>query len=91
MLDLPLGSGALVVAAAVMENVIAESSSIAPLELALGDERASLHLYGKAPRPARKVGHLTMCGDDVAELRRRTARLAAKIVADVSEEEQGRR
>ncbi len=32
---------------------------------------AHLHEYGKAPRPGRKVGHVTVRGKDEAELRRR--------------------
>jgi 5-(carboxyamino)imidazole ribonucleotide synthase len=32
-----------------------------------------VHLYGKAERPARKVGHVTALGDDPAEVRRRAA------------------
>ncbi len=32
-----------------------------------------VHLYGKAERPARKVGHVTALGTDAAEVRRRAA------------------
>jgi 5-(carboxyamino)imidazole ribonucleotide synthase len=32
-----------------------------------------MHLYGKAERPARKVGHVTVLGDDMADVRRRAA------------------
>ncbi len=37
---------------------------------------AKVHLYGKAFRPGRKLGHVTMLGDDLPALRRR-AQLAA--------------
>ena len=30
----------------------------------LAVEGAHVHLYGKAPRPGRKLGHVTVCGDD---------------------------
>jgi 5-(carboxyamino)imidazole ribonucleotide synthase len=30
-----------------------------------------LHLYGKSPRPGRKVGHITVCADSVQTLRER--------------------
>ena len=30
-----------------------------------------MHLYGKAPRPGRKLGHVTVCGDDAASVRAR--------------------
>jgi 5-(carboxyamino)imidazole ribonucleotide synthase len=35
-----------------------------------------VHLYGKAFRPGRKLGHVNVCGDDAAALQHR-ARLAA--------------
>ncbi|MGZ4795083.1 MAG: 5-(carboxyamino)imidazole ribonucleotide synthase [Acidimicrobiia bacterium] len=44
---------------------------------------ASLHRYGKAPRPGRKVGHVTVVADDPAELESRLARLASVLPADV--------
>jgi 5-(carboxyamino)imidazole ribonucleotide synthase len=35
----------------------------------VADPDARLHLYGKAvPRPGRKMGHLTVLGDDVDEV-----------------------
>ena len=34
----------------------------------LGLEGAHLHLYGKGPRPGRKLGHVTLVADDHAEL-----------------------
>ena len=40
---------------------------------------AHLHLYGKEPRPERKLGHVTLCADDPATLAARLARLAAVI------------
>ena len=39
-----------------------------------------VHLYGKAERPARKVGHVTALGDDMAEVRRRAALAARWLV-----------
>lgn len=41
---------------------------------------AHIHLYGKTPRPGRKVGHVTVVGTDV-EVSRRRARLAADLLA----------
>ncbi len=40
---------------------------------------AHLHLYGKEPRPGRKLGHVTLCAPDPATLVPRLARLAALI------------
>jgi 5-(carboxyamino)imidazole ribonucleotide synthase len=47
---------------------------------------AHLHLYGKAPRPGRKVGHVTVRCDDPTALAERLAGLERVIrgaVADV--------
>jgi 5-(carboxyamino)imidazole ribonucleotide synthase len=41
----------------------------------LAVEGTHLHRYGKAPRPGRKVGHVTVTADDPAELETRLARL----------------
>ena len=41
---------------------------------------ARVHLYGKAERPGRKIGHVNLTGTDMADLRRR-ARLAADHLA----------
>jgi hypothetical protein len=40
-----------------------------------------VHLYGKAFRPGRKLGHVNVIGSDLGELRRR-ARLAAGWLGD---------
>jgi 5-(carboxyamino)imidazole ribonucleotide synthase len=42
---------------------------------------AHLHLYGKAPRPGRKTGHVTVRGDDPLVLRERVATLERLIEA----------
>ncbi len=70
VLDLPLGDPTLRGPAA-MVNLIGSSDPVDPLSqlpaaLAL-DPAARIHLYGKEPRPDRKIGHVTVCDDDVAE------------------------
>ena len=35
-----------------------------------------LHLYGKQVRPGRKIGHVTVLGDDMTEVRARAVRAA---------------
>ncbi|WP_344929952.1 5-(carboxyamino)imidazole ribonucleotide synthase [Saccharopolyspora gregorii] len=86
VLDYPLGSTELTAPAVVMANVLG-----APTEPAMGvDERthhlfarfphAKVHLYGKAERPGRKVGHVTVLGDDMAATRRE-AELAAHFLS----------
>lgn len=56
-----------------MVNIIGELPDSAAL---LAIPGAHLHLYGKTPRPGRKIGHLTLCGDelDVLEARFQSAR-----------------
>ncbi|MDL5160262.1 5-(carboxyamino)imidazole ribonucleotide synthase [Actinomycetospora termitidis] len=82
VLDYPLGSTAVLRPACVMANVLGGD----PTPTTGPDERlhhtlarfpeARVHLYGKGERPGRKLGHVTITGDDLAEVRRR-ARLAA--------------
>lgn len=51
-----------------MLNIIGESPNPATLLTIPG---AHVHLYGKSPRPGRKLGHLTLCGDDPESLEAR--------------------
>ncbi len=55
--DLPLGSTALTGLSVAMENLVGEEAERWPTILAERD--AHLHLYGKHPRPGRKMGHVT--------------------------------
>ncbi len=64
---LPLGSTA-AVGYSVMVNLI---GSLPETEQILAIEGAHLHLYGKAPRPGRKLGHVTVRAGDRAILERR--------------------
>ncbi len=71
-LDLPLGSTALVAPAAVTVNVVGPADGSDPrarLRDALAVEGAHVHLYGKAARPGRKLGHVTALGPDAASAR----------------------
>jgi 5-(carboxyamino)imidazole ribonucleotide synthase len=43
---------------------------------------AHLHLYGKAPRHGRKLGHVTLRGGDPADVAAAGDRLAARLPAD---------
>ena len=83
VLDYPLGATAMTAPAVVMANVLG-----AEVEPAMGiDERChhlfarfpdvKIHLYGKAARPARKIGHVTALGDDPVVVRERAALAAA--------------
>jgi 5-(carboxyamino)imidazole ribonucleotide synthase len=68
---LPLGSTQATSRAAVMVNLIAVDGQTDPrsrrgraFEV---DPRVRLHLYGKHPRPQRKVGHVTVLAEDLTE------------------------
>ena len=55
-----------------MLNLIGELPDTKEL-LAVSD--AHLHLYGKAPRPGRKVGHVTLRADSIEQLEQRLRQL----------------
>ena len=75
VLDYPLGSTATLRPACVMANVLGGD----PAPATGPDERlhhtlarfpeARVHLYGKSVRPGRKLGHVTVCGDNLAAAR----------------------
>ncbi|RJQ68020.1 5-(carboxyamino)imidazole ribonucleotide synthase [Pseudonocardiaceae bacterium YIM PH 21723] len=86
VLDYPLGDTELAAPAVVMANVLG-----APTAPVMGvDERlhhlfarfrdAKVHLYGKQERPGRKIGHVTLLGEDMTEVRGR-AKLAAHFLS----------
>ncbi len=68
---LPLGSSRATGTATAMVNLIAVDDHTDPRnsrDRGLGvDPRVRVHLYGKAPRPQRKVGHVTVTADNLTE------------------------
>ena len=81
VLDLPLGSTAPQHPQVASVNVFGGPSATDPADLlarGLAVEGAHVHLYGKGARPGRKLGHVTVCGDDDDDVRARawTAALA---------------
>jgi len=72
VLDLPLGASGMTADAAAMVNVLggpADGDLAARYPGALADfPEAKFHFYGKAPRPGRKVGHVTVTGRDVDDV-----------------------
>ncbi|MGY5765907.1 5-(carboxyamino)imidazole ribonucleotide synthase [Brachybacterium sp. DNPG3] len=81
--DLPLGSTEPRAEAAVMVNLLGGAAEdLAPgMEAALAaDPELKVHLYGKSVRPGRKIGHVTLLGDDAADLLRRAHRAERMIV-----------
>ncbi|OLF04673.1 5-(carboxyamino)imidazole ribonucleotide synthase [Actinophytocola xinjiangensis] len=82
VLDYPLGATDLRAPAVVMANVLGAArppsmSTDERLHHLLARYRdAHVHYYGKQERPGRKIGHVTLLGEDLADVRER-ARLAA--------------
>jgi 5-(carboxyamino)imidazole ribonucleotide synthase len=82
VLDLPLGSTTPQHHQVASVNVFGGPEGADPallLSRGLAAEGAHVHLYGKDPRPGRKLGHVTVCGDD-AELVRARAWSAARAL-----------
>jgi 5-(carboxyamino)imidazole ribonucleotide synthase len=83
VLDWPLGPTEPTAAVAVMANVVggpdADPRDRQAVALAQVPE-AHVHLYGKTARPARKIGHVTVLGDELTATRTR-ANLAADLLA----------
>jgi 5-(carboxyamino)imidazole ribonucleotide synthase len=74
VLDLPLGSTALAHAQVASVNIFGgpgDENPLAVLPCGLAVEGAHVHLYGKEARPGRKLGHVTVCGDDAEDVRQR--------------------
>jgi 5-(carboxyamino)imidazole ribonucleotide synthase len=81
VLDYPMGDTSLTAPAVVMANVLGgEPGGISIDErlhhLFASDPGARVHLYGKQVRPGRKIGHVTVLGDDMTAVRARAARAA---------------
>jgi 5-(carboxyamino)imidazole ribonucleotide synthase len=75
--DLPLGSTNLLGACA-MVNVV---GNLPDVESLLKIDGAHLHVYDKAPRPKRKIGHVTLVEEDMKTLMRKLD--SVKEIVDV--------
>jgi 5-(carboxyamino)imidazole ribonucleotide synthase len=72
VLDLPLGSAAAQHPQVASVNIFGGESGEDPARLlakGLSVEGAHIHLYGKGARAGRKLGHVTVCGDDAEVVR----------------------
>ncbi|MER7442164.1 5-(carboxyamino)imidazole ribonucleotide synthase [Micromonospora avicenniae] len=81
VLDYPMGDTSLAAPVVVMANVLGgEPGGISIDErlhhLFAAEPGAKVHLYGKQVRPGRKIGHVTVLGDDLADVRARAVRAA---------------
>lgn len=82
VLDLPLGTTDARAPWTVMANVLGgscEDLHAVLVPLLAGDPALRVHLYGKQVRLGRKIGHVTVCGDDLDDLRRRARRAADQL------------
>jgi 5-(carboxyamino)imidazole ribonucleotide synthase len=71
VLDLPLGDPSPRQRFAVMANVLGgDDPQLYPAyrHVMARDPGLRVHLYGKAVRAGRKIGHVTVCGEDLADL-----------------------
>jgi 5-(carboxyamino)imidazole ribonucleotide synthase len=79
VLDLPLGAPRMLAPYVVMANVLGGTDPDVYdryIHVMAADPGVKVHMYGKAGRPGRKIGHVTVLGDDLAELRQRARRAA---------------
>ncbi|MDG6105481.1 5-(carboxyamino)imidazole ribonucleotide synthase [Dactylosporangium aurantiacum] len=86
VLDYPMGDTRLTAPAVVMANVLGGAPGGMSIDerlhhLFAEEPGAKVHLYGKQVRPGRKIGHVTVLGDDLEDCRRRAAR-AARILEE---------
>jgi 5-(carboxyamino)imidazole ribonucleotide synthase len=82
VLGWPLGRADLVAPAVATVNVVGPADGSDPASrtpLALAVPGAHVHLYGKAPRAGRKLGHVTVAGPELGRARE-AARLAAALL-----------
>ncbi|WP_089156680.1 5-(carboxyamino)imidazole ribonucleotide synthase [Micromonospora sp. NBS 11-29] len=81
VLDYPMGDTSLTAPVVVMANVLGGESGGMSIDerlhhLFAAEPGAKVHLYGKQVRPGRKIGHVTVLGSDLADVRARAARAA---------------
>ena len=88
VLDLPLGSPSARAPYSVMVNVLGgDLPDLYPafLHCMARDPALRIHVYGKDVKPGRKVGHVTVCGDDLEDLLERGRHAAAYLRGDIDE------
>jgi 5-(carboxyamino)imidazole ribonucleotide synthase len=90
VLDLPLGAPAAREPWTVMVNILGSEHTSRlydgyPHAMAR-DPRLRVHLYGKEPRPGRKLGHVNAYGDDLDDCLERARHAAAWFAGDLGDE-----
>ena len=82
VLDLPLGSPAMAAPVAAMANVLGGDDADVYdryIHVMAADPAVKVHMYGKPVRPGRKIGHVTVTGEDPEELTDRARRAASYL------------
>jgi 5-(carboxyamino)imidazole ribonucleotide synthase len=88
VLDLPLGDPRPRARWTVMANVLGgdyPDMYSAYLHCMARDPRLRIHMYGKEVKPGRKVGHVNVYGDDLAEVRERARHAADYLRGTITE------
>ncbi len=88
VLDLPLGDPSAQRQFTAMANVLGGGRPDlypAYLHVMAHDPGAKIHMYGKAVRPGRKVGHVTVCGPSLTEARARATHAADFLQGAIDE------
>jgi len=88
ILDLPLGETSMTAKWAVMGNVLGgkKTDMYRPyLHLMARTPALKFHQYGKEVRPGRKIGHVTITGENLVELRKEVAHALAYMSGEIDE------
>lgn len=88
VLDLPLGTPTPQAPVAVMANVLGlDLPDVYPayLHCMARDPGLKIHMYGKAVKTGRKIGHVTVLGDDFEDCVERAAHAAAYLRGEIDE------
>jgi len=88
VLDLPLGDPSAIAPHAVMVNVLGGDKDglyRAYLHCMARDPGLKIHMYGKDVRPGRKLGHVTVVGDDLDDLLARAHHAADYLTGVIDE------
>jgi 5-(carboxyamino)imidazole ribonucleotide synthase len=89
ILDWPLGDTSLRAPAAVMANLLGRGDGALeaglPASLTAASPGVHPHLYGKASRTGRKIGHVTALGADPVETRARAVEAADRLMSATAE------
>lgn len=84
VLNLPLGSADLVKPSAVMINLLGKRNgegTIQNLSESFSDKNVHIHIYGKSEsRIGRKMGHITMLGEDSTDLVKKLTKIEKKKI-----------